>query len=816
MKESLSFIYHNMKNQDQFKREVRLGKRPTLVLCIKEFITHDQFLKLLTFVISQEDLDLKETLSVTKICQKENRKKSGFKRENIFERVIDNWLSNVKIEMCCCCLENELFIGDEVIKSIPRCDGDESDCKIKCFEYFDEYSNATFLLYNNDFDELETSKIIHLFVNPSFLKIKYLELSFLYFLCRCEIKSLQTITNNKKHNKEGKEDRWKTIISEKHSQSAESGKINVKNFDSLNLENKHKNISDLKKSLDKSDSKEKIDNQRCYNDVFHQLLDMRFLRLNIPESLVYYFPDPPVNHIQNIPWFALNKEYLRLLTFSSYPLTCVKSSMLLAAAGFAYMGSGNNDLVICVFCGKQYQNWLVQDDIHTVHASLSPNCPMVTGNRCNNIPMNHLFSPSHSQDETFHQFQSLQVNEENRSSPTVSSASPVIPPSVNPVVPSVTIPTVPAATPMVPPSEAEVALPASESSTRGIRNVPAVADLPLVPAQYGEDLVDSPHEVNRSNRFENRIVESNSVNNSPLTTDSVPTPAPTSNSGNTSTSTSDAPPSFQQLGIIIERPKRRDLAHRASRLRTFQDWPSNHHLNVDDLTDAGFFFAGYGDCARCFFCGGGLRNWEINDNVWIEHARWFPRCTYIRYTRGQEFIDAIRRINDRGTGINISLQDVAREMYGTSAVELPLLTGTEDRIASDPAVRAVVEIGFDRQDVIQAAKDLRSAKQPVISDKIINKLIESGKQRGQPNESMSETVSVTRSLQRDEETMEAVRQSIQQLREQNICKVCLDKDVEVTFLPCGHCCCCMECSTAVDSCPVCQGGIRGVVKTYFE
>ncbi|KAK6993405.1 baculoviral IAP repeat-containing protein 7 [Biomphalaria glabrata] len=50
---------------------------------------------------------------------------------------------------------------------------------------------------------------------------------------------------------------------------------------------------------------------------------------------------------------------------------------------------------------------------------------------------------------------------------------------------------------------------------------------------------------------------------------------------------------------------------------------------------------GYSDCARCFYCGGGLRNWGDEDDVWVEHARWFPKCAYIRQQMGQVFVDTV-------------------------------------------------------------------------------------------------------------------------------------------------------------------------------
>ena len=43
---------------------------------------------------------------------------------------------------------------------------------------------------------------------------------------------------------------------------------------------------------------------------------------------------------------------------------------------------------------------------------------------------------------------------------------------------------------------------------------------------------------------------------------------------------------------------------------------------------------------RCFHCGGGLKNWQPDDDPWVEHGRWFPRCAYLAAQRDQDFIDA--------------------------------------------------------------------------------------------------------------------------------------------------------------------------------
>ena len=46
---------------------------------------------------------------------------------------------------------------------------------------------------------------------------------------------------------------------------------------------------------------------------------------------------------------------------------------------------------------------------------------------------------------------------------------------------------------------------------------------------------------------------------------------------------------------------------------------------------------------RCFSCGGGLRNWDDGDIPWIEHARWYPHCDFLRQRKGDLFIQMHRQ-----------------------------------------------------------------------------------------------------------------------------------------------------------------------------
>ncbi|KAI0242443.1 Baculoviral IAP repeat-containing protein 7-B [Lamellibrachia satsuma] len=47
------------------------------------------------------------------------------------------------------------------------------------------------------------------------------------------------------------------------------------------------------------------------------------------------------------------------------------------------------------------------------------------------------------------------------------------------------------------------------------------------------------------------------------------------------------------------------------------------------------------------------------------------------------------------------------------------------------------------------------------------------------------------------------------------CKVCLDAETNIVFLPCGHLVCCANCAVAFSTCPVCRAAVQGCVRTFL-
>ena len=53
-------------------------------------------------------------------------------------------------------------------------------------------------------------------------------------------------------------------------------------------------------------------------------------------------------------------------------------------------------------------------------------------------------------------------------------------------------------------------------------------------------------------------------------------------------------------------------------------------------------------------------------------------------------------------------------------------------------------------------------------------------------------------------------------QEKNVCKLCMEDDISVVFLPCGHLCCCSRCANlpAVKNCPICRVEIGSKIRVF--
>ena len=281
---------------------------------------------------------------------------------------------------------------------------------------------------------------------------------------------------------------------------------------------------------------------------------------------------------------SMNMELIRLGSFQNFPASRTVSTLKLARHGFYYSGEG--DMVICFACGGQKQNWRSDDNIDDVHRSLSPNCPLLTSLPTSNVQIGRSLGNGHAESR-------LKNNEEQQS----ESATTECLASNTPTTSTVT--------------RTEVAKDGTGntySQTNGQEQRPLDNDNGDTNSH-----ITNPSQIDHLTRARLQQEKINAFLQG-----------------------------LDPLGINFDRPKYPSYAVVAVRISSFSHWPSTLTQTPRALAMAGFFYAGYGDYTRCFFCGGGLRNWEPGDDPWTEHARWFPKCAFTRQNKGDQFVALVQ------------------------------------------------------------------------------------------------------------------------------------------------------------------------------
>uniref|UniRef100_A0A8D0FVG1 RING-type E3 ubiquitin transferase n=1 Tax=Strix occidentalis caurina TaxID=311401 RepID=A0A8D0FVG1_STROC len=305
------------------------------------------------------------------------------------------------------------------------------------------------------------------------------------------------------------------------------------------------------------------------------------------------------------------------------------------------------------------------------------------------------------------------------------------------------------------------------------------------------------------------------------------------------------------------------MRNEARRLRTFWRWPGTSPVSARDLVKAGFFFVGPRDEVQCFCCGGVLKDWAPGDCPVVEHLKFFPSCKFIcgEDVGNQEMLP-LQEIFDTVDGQFLSLlQGIdSEETALPNAPEYPEMVTEEMRLATfqnwpqytDMHPEQLARAGFfytGQGDVVRCFYCDGGVRNWSFGDDPWREhakwypgcefLLRS---RGREfvssvQESFSTTllspVSCAYSVYsgwaliiltvwafffffgKDESRM-STEEQLRRLQEERMCKVCMDRDVSVVFVPCGHLVACGECALNLRLCPICRAVIQGNVRTFMS
>lgn len=221
--------------------------------------------------------------------------------------------------------------------------------------------------------------------------------------------------------------------------------------------------------------------------------------------------------------------------------------------------------------------------------------------------------------------------------------------------------------------------------------------------------------------------------------------------------------SLEKLGIQTNSaPVFPKYASYESRMSSFESWPITFYIQPRALSEAGFFYTGRGDQTVCFQCSGGLRDWEENDDPWVEHARWFSSCPYVKLVKGQEFIHEVLGYRASAQDNYLSLQELKNVLSAHTEVKpAPDMTKIEPSCSS-------------------------------------------------------ETVPLSTANCTTPPRATSSQQSETSKDDGRLCKICYEREMGVVFLPCGHVVACAVCAATLTVCAVCRQKFTATVRAFLS
>ena len=81
------------------------------------------------------------------------------------------------------------------------------------------------------------------------------------------------------------------------------------------------------------------------------------------------------------------------------------------------------------------------------------------------------------------------------------------------------------------------------------------------------------------------------------------------------------------------------------RIKTFKNWEYDSIVKPEILAKNGFYYYGQKDLTRCIFCNAIIGDWELDDNVEVEHQKYSSNCPMVKvgeYMRNAKTHDYIK------------------------------------------------------------------------------------------------------------------------------------------------------------------------------
>jgi baculoviral IAP repeat-containing protein 2/3 len=280
-----------------------------------------------------------------------------------------------------------------------------------------------------------------------------------------------------------------------------------------------------------------------------------------------------------------------------------------------------------------------------------------------------------------------------------------------------------------------------------------------------------------------------------------------------------------------------------------------------ELAEAGLYYTGISDEVKCFHCDGGLREWEPNDNAWVEHAKWFPHCHHVILLKGKAFVKEVQKKNSLATNIAARTKR-AEELMSSEPAISALNMGLDHGDVKKAILNQLEKYGRSFRDlnaIISAAYALAQARAHEESVNGVSPIRDQSQDSGFGSSMLSMSSSYARTSSPDVEgeqsassemppiqqhsaeeaaaaaappvpapaaipiavplTTASALASKEDSRNDNIdllCNICMENKVSIVILPCTHLCSCAYCASSLRNCPICRKSFKGYIRAFLS
>uniref|UniRef100_A0A3P9LT18 E3 ubiquitin-protein ligase XIAP n=1 Tax=Oryzias latipes TaxID=8090 RepID=A0A3P9LT18_ORYLA len=271
-------------------------------------------------------------------------------------------------------------------------------------------------------------------------------------------------------------------------------------------------------------------------------------------------------------------------------------------------------------------------------------------------------------------------------------------------------------------------------------------------------------------------------------------------------------------------PRNRNMKSEEARLETFSSWPRSAPVRPRDLAQAGLFYLGKEDKVECFSCGGKLSGWEPGDTPWNEHEKHFSHCFYILgHDVGNVPLERDAGENEETGSRNqhckpVNLENLDARLSTFARVQHPIdhevlaKAGFYSKGEGDKVICFRCGGGLKDWDPEDNPWEEHAKYYPgcsfLLSEKgqeFVNTI-----QLQEPKYSQQVRHFIFVFI-----FFENPLEELEKLRQEKRCKICLDENACIVFIPCGHLASCKACSNKLNQCPICCAAIAQKIRTFI-